>query len=257
MKVTVLGGSAAGGNPGQGCSGYLFSSPSTNLVVDLGPGTLLELRKHADFRTIDAVIITHMHVDHYLDLAALRYSLAYNPQKIDRKVPLLLPPGGKNHLEAIGTALSTGTNDDPFFASCFEISEFNPSAEINAGDFRIGFEATIHYIPTWAVRVSTESGKSIGYSADTGPCKALVSFFSGVDALVCEATFVTKQEEGSPRLHLTASEAGQLASESGVGQLLLTHSWAEFGTEPYLVAARTTYTGPVLLAKPGLTVVVE
>ena len=64
MKLTVLGGSAAGGNTGIGCSGLLVQEADTSLVIDLGPGTLLELRKHVDYRVISAIIISHYHLDH-------------------------------------------------------------------------------------------------------------------------------------------------------------------------------------------------
>ena len=69
MNLTVLGGSAASPNAGMGCAGLLVQTDRTRLVLDLGPGTLQELRRHTDFRMPDAVIVSHMHVDHVLDLA--------------------------------------------------------------------------------------------------------------------------------------------------------------------------------------------
>ena len=88
MKLTVLGGSAAGPNPGQGCSGYLVGSGMTHVVVDLGPGTFQELRRHVDFRAIDGVVLTHSHLDHFLDVLTLRYALAYNPVVAGAPLPL-------------------------------------------------------------------------------------------------------------------------------------------------------------------------
>src|SRR5215213_12027870 len=79
MELTVLGGSAAGPNPGQGCSGCLIESGATQVVVDLGPGTFTELRRHVDYRSIDGVVLSHGHLDHFLDVLTLRYALAYNP----------------------------------------------------------------------------------------------------------------------------------------------------------------------------------
>ena len=95
--VTVLGGSAASVGVGQGCAGYLARFGETRIVLDLGPGTLQELRKHTDFRALDAVVISHLHVDHMLDVVSMRFSLAYNPVKPEQRTPLWLPPGG--HVE--------------------------------------------------------------------------------------------------------------------------------------------------------------
>ena len=80
MRVTTLGGSAAGANTGMACSGLLVRTATTTALVDLGPGTFPELRRHVDFRALDGIVISHLHLDHTLDLGTMRYALAYNPQ---------------------------------------------------------------------------------------------------------------------------------------------------------------------------------
>lgn len=99
MQLTVLGGSAASPNAGMGCAGLLVQTETTRFVLDLGPGTLQELRRHADFRTLDAVIISHLHLDHVLDLLTLRHALVYNPIPAPNPIPVWLPPGGIDFLE--------------------------------------------------------------------------------------------------------------------------------------------------------------
>ena len=98
MKLTVLGGSAASPNVGMGCAGVLLQTDRTRLVLDLGPGTLQELRRHTDFRTLDAVIVSHMHVDHVLDLLC---GLAFRAL-VDRKVTDNLVGVGGDEEERIG-----------------------------------------------------------------------------------------------------------------------------------------------------------
>ena len=127
MKLTILGGSAAGGNTGAGCSGYLLQSGGSNVVLDLGPGVLPELRKHADFRTLDGIVISHLHLDHTLDLGALRFALAYNPNPPTRRMPLWMPPGGRAFLDAFSTAFRDEPGDSDFFTSVFDIAEYDPS----------------------------------------------------------------------------------------------------------------------------------
>src|SRR5687767_7989083 len=115
MKLTVLGGSAAGPNPGQGCSGYLVETGQTRLVLDLRPGTLPELRRQTDYRRLDDVVISHLHLDHVLDLLALRFLLAYNPVPRPDRLPLWLPPGGTDVLERAAPAFAGPEKSADFF----------------------------------------------------------------------------------------------------------------------------------------------
>ena len=121
MRLTVLGGSAAGVNTGQGCSGYLLETGETTLVLDLGPGTLPELRRHTDFRTLAGVVISHLHLDHVLDLLAFRFLLAYNPIRPPEKLPLWLPPNGRDFLRRAAAAFAQPGQEHDFFSGVFDI----------------------------------------------------------------------------------------------------------------------------------------
>ena len=254
MNVTVLGGAAAGGNTGSGCSGYLVQSAETNLVVDLGPGTLPELRKHCDFRAIDAIVITHWHVDHYLDLAALRFAAAYNPRPLEVQISLYMPPGAAQLLRRFGSSLPLDEPDYGFFDECFAIHEFDPEATISIGGLSCRFHPTKHYVPCWAVRISEQSGAEVGYTADTGPGAALERFFRGVHVLIAESTELDRDPDAVEPGHLTANEAGMLASVCSARTLVLTHMWEEFGFDNYLMRARESFDGEIVLATPGLQV---
>ncbi len=253
MKLTILGGAAAGGNTGMGCSGYLIESAETRLVVDLGPGTLLELRKHIDFRTLSAVIISHWHVDHYLDLAALRFALAYNPVKTDGAIPLYMPPGGAALLSRFGQSLQQDEQDPLFFGATFDVHEFEPQESLTVGSLTIRFIPTIHFVPCWAMRIEDDHGSSIGYTADTGPLAALMHFFAEVDLLVAEATDIDPPVSDGIVGHLTAAQAGELATKSGAKGLIVTHMWEENGFNAYEAGARALFGGPIHLARPGLS----
>jgi ribonuclease BN (tRNA processing enzyme) len=92
---------------------------------------------------------------------------------------------------------------------------------------------------------------SIGYTADTGPITNLGTFFRGVEALVCEATLLESTVSPMERSHLTAAEAGRLASTCQAKRLVLTHFWEELGAERLLAAAAETFAGPIEMAWPG------
>lgn len=254
MRLTVLGGSAAGPNPGQGCSGYLVQSGDTQIVTDLGPGTLTELRKHADFRKLDAVVLSHLHLDHCLDLLALRFALAYNPIPPPRQIPLWLPPDGLTFLDRLAQVLAeTGKAADYF--SVFTTREYDPEVPLTLGNLTIRFTPTVHYVPCWAMRISDGGDGDLLYTADTGPASDLVSFAAGSRVVVSEGTASGQPEEPSPeRGHLTPREAGALARECGAQTLVLTHLWAENNQFASLVEAGAAFAGQILLATPGLQV---
>ncbi len=251
MRLTILGGSAAGANPGQGCSGYLVESGSTQLVIDLGTGTFPELRRHVDFRSIDAVVLSHLHLDHTLDVLALRYALAYNPVSPDRRLPLWLPPGGLDFLDRLATALSDPPESSHYF-SVFDAREYDPEVDLWIGALRVRFQPTVHYIPCWATRVSNGGGGDLVYTADTGPTSDLASFSKGASVMIAEGS-----DQGisrgpvTRRGHLTPAEAGSLARDAEVNVLILSHLWAENDPLSAVQEAEMAFGGKVILATPG------
>ncbi len=257
MRLTVLGGSAAGTNTGQGCSGYLMESATTTLVLDLGPGTFQELRKHTNYRTLGAVVISHMHVDHVADLLALRFALAYNPLAPPGPVRLVLPPGGRAVLDKLAAVFASAGDASNFFGSVFDIHEYDPSVGITLDDLRLSFLPTVHFIPCWAVRISEPGtgARDLTYTADSGPAADLAEFADGSEVLVAEATYIDSPETTfEVRGHLSAAEAGTLASEANVATLILTHMWEELGFEQYRRRAASQFAGRIELARPGLHV---
>lgn len=257
MKLTVLGGSAAGPNTGQGCSGYLVSGNDTRIVLDLGPGTLPELRRHGDFRTLDAILVSHLHLDHILDLFALRFALAYNPVPAPLPVPLWLPPGGEAILRKAGAAFDAPGSHGDFFAPMFSIAEYDPMGSVEIGEFAVSFARTVHPLPCWAMRLSSRAqpDRDLVYTADTGPTANLSEFAGGAAVLVAEATLLTPGDEPiEERGHLTATEAGELASQAGVETLILTHMWEEIGVDEAQRQAAISFSGRIAVARPGLSI---
>ncbi len=183
--LTVLGGSAASVGTGQGCSGYLVSDDDTRIVLDLGPGTLPELRRHADFRTLDGIVVSHVHLDHVLDLLALRFALAYNPIPAPIPIPLWLPPGGAAVLRQIGEAFAEASRTD-FFAPMFFLAEFDPNDVIEMGNLSVRFARTVHPLPCWAMRIAARSqpDRDLVYTADTGPAADLAVFGAGAAVVI-------------------------------------------------------------------------
>lgn len=253
-RMTVLGGSAAGVGTGMGCSGYYVERDGTRLVLDLGPNTLLELRKHTDFRMLDGIIISHLHLDHILDLFALRFTLAYTPHRAARRLPLWLPPGGAAMLDRTAQLFDEPVAEATWFSDLFAIEEYDPERYLTVGCATITFTPTIHYVPVWAMRLSGGESGDLVYTADTGPAADLVDFCRDAEVLIAEATLLEPgSEPWELRGHLTPEEAAELANATSAQTMVLTHIWEELDPQRFVDRAAAVYHGRLELARPGLT----
>jgi ribonuclease BN (tRNA processing enzyme) len=252
MELTILGGSAAGPNPGQGCSGYLVESGTTRVVVDLGPGTFPELRRYVDYRLLDGVVLSHGHLDHFLDILTLRYALAYNPVAAVRPLPLWLPPGGLALLARLAQAILDHPDIDEFL-SVFDANQYEPDASLTIGELDFHFHPTVHYVPCWAMRISNGVDGDLFYTADTGPAANLAAVATGSHLIIAEGTDRgISHEPYESRGHLTPAEAGALARDAGANILVLSHLWVEDDPFRAVKEASQIFGGPVELAAPGL-----
>jgi ribonuclease BN (tRNA processing enzyme) len=209
---------------------------------------------HADFRALDAVVISHLHLDHLLDLLALRYALAYNPVPPRRPLPIWLPPGGLAYFGRLAAAIA-GAGDDRVFFSVFELRQYDPAEHLDIGGLTLRFHPTVHYVPCWAARVSNGVDGDLFYTADTGPSADLVPFAAGSVVVVAEGTAGTESDEPvASRGHLRPSEAGALARRIGATRLILSHIWIESDPFAAVELAEKAFGRPVDLAVPGLRV---
>jgi ribonuclease BN (tRNA processing enzyme) len=218
VKLTVVGCSPAWPNPGRAHSGYLLAHEAGRLLVDCGPGVLSRLREGEGWPHVDAIAITHMHIDHYGDLAAWLWGHLHVPPSGTRAPKLWLPPGGRDDLYHLASR----------FHEVFAIEEYVDAAPFEAAGFTILPVAVAHYTqPTWGFRIEAD-GKVAAFSSDTGPTPALARLAADADVFLCEAT-LDEGEEGA-RGHLTAREAAAAAAEARVRRLLLVHRPAELST---------------------------
>lgn len=257
MKLTVIGGSAASPNPGDAGSSYLVTHESASLLLDCGPDSISKLRQYSGLRQIDAVLISHLHSDHTLDLVPFRYGLRYIPGGRGPRLPLWLPPGGRAFLDQLGRTFALGAEaSEPFFDGEFDVCEYEDDSVLTVGPFTVTFLPTKHYVECWAMRVSA-GGRQLAYLADSGPFEPLIEFARAADVAICEAT-LPAEATGSPENsgHMTAAQAGDIAQRAGVRHLLLTHLWAEHDLAAVAREARSTFSGAISIASGGVQVVV-
>jgi ribonuclease BN (tRNA processing enzyme) len=260
VRITVLGKSPSWQDAGGACSGYLVEEAGTFLLLDCGNGVFSKLRRYRDYVAVDAVVISHLHADHFLDLVPYAYALTYAPRQqpvaVDRwpgtarpARPMLLAPRGARETfrRIVGAWGAEGLIDN-----AFDIYEYAPGEELTVGTMSLRFHAVPHWLPTCAVGVRpiADGSGRFTYGADSAPTDELVRFAAGSDLLMIEATLPRPERDGV-RGHLTPAEAGEHGSRAKVGRLVITH----FSEERNVLGARReperAFEGPVSVAREG------
>jgi ribonuclease BN (tRNA processing enzyme) len=245
-RLTVAGSSSSIPRPERACSSYLIDDGETPVVFDLGTGSFANLRCHLDYDRLDAVVISHMHADHFIDLIPLRYALRYGPRRRERKLSVYLPPDGSALLRTMVSAFPHEGGGD-FLDDVYEIAEYDPARPLAIGGATVRFAHTAHYIPAFAMRWE-RAGVSVTYSADTAPDERVVALARETDVFLCEATLRHGQVEQGMRGHSSAADAAAMARDAGVRRLVLTHYPEEHTARDLGQSARELFTGDILVA---------
>jgi ribonuclease BN (tRNA processing enzyme) len=215
VRLTVVGSSPAWPNPGSAHAGYLVESNGRRLLVDCGPGVLARLREREVWPSVEAIAITHAHLDHVGDLVPWLWGHLMGPARGTPAPELWLPPGGQASLETLVAGES--------LAEAFSVRHYRDGEQFTAAGLTIVPVAMRHFgIAAFGLRVS-DGTATIAFSGDTGPTDALDVLARDVDLLVCEATTADPAPAAVDRGHLSAGEAVAAATRAGARRLLLTH----------------------------------
>jgi ribonuclease BN (tRNA processing enzyme) len=259
MRLTVLGKSPSWQDAGGACSGYLVEEDGTSVVVDCGNGVFGKLRKYRDYTRVDAVVISHIHADHWLDLIPFSYALTYAPRQqpvpVDRwpgtaspARPRLIVPRGA--LDCFRRVVGVWGNED-LIEKAFTIEEYGEDDKPEIGPLRLSFQSVPHFTETFAISVhSTNGGGKLAFGADSRPSVDLVSFARGSDLLLVEAT-LPRPERSGMRGHLTPREAGEHGKAAGARRLVITHISDELDSLWARNEAQDAFGGPVEVAHEG------
>lgn len=240
LTLTVLGCSGTWASATSGCSGYLVDDGSTRVWVDCGSGSVSALQHHCEIADVDALVITHEHPDHVLDVAVLRNAMVYGLGL--EGLPLYAPQPTLDHLAAvIGGPLAP-----PFVPRAVADGD-----EVEVATLRLRFSRTDHPVETLAVRVDPVDGSSgaIAYSSDTGPGWSLAALGPGIALAVVEATFL-EATPNAPPVHRTAAVTGADARSAGVMRLVITHITPSGDPEAHRAEAEAAFGASVEVAIP-------
>jgi ribonuclease BN (tRNA processing enzyme) len=262
VRITVLGKSPAWQDAGGACSGYLIEQDGFALLLDCGNGVFSKLRRFRDYVDVGAVIVSHLHADHFLDLVPFAYALTYAPRQ--QPVPVAGWPGTghparpdlyapRGATEMFRRIVSNWGNEE-LIEQAFHLHEYDGTDVLQVGPFSVRFCEVPHYMATFAVELSSQGNGAgpgrLTYSADCRPNDELIEFARNTDVLLIEAT-LPRPERTGVRGHLTPCEAGEHGRRAAAGRLVLTHISDELDQAWARSEAERSYGGPVELAAEG------
>jgi len=246
VKLTVIGCSGSFPGPDAAASCYLVEADGFRLVLDLGNGSLSELQRQVQLDEIDAVLLSHLHSDHCMDLCSFYVARKYDPDgRFGKKLPVYGPRGSAERMaRAYFDAGRPAGLDD-----VYDFQTLSPG-RLALGPFDITLGRVNHPVETFATRLE-HAGRVLTYSGDTGESDTLVSLARDADLFLCESTFHEGRDDARD-LHLNGRQAGEHGARAGVRRLVLTHipPWNDKQRSLDEVG-RSSYTGVVDLARPG------
>jgi ribonuclease BN (tRNA processing enzyme) len=246
MQLTVLGSAASYAGADQACSGYLVEHEGTTIMVDCGNGTLANAAHVTDVTSLDAVLVSHTHTDHFLDLFALEAALRFAPEGPLGSLPVYLPDGLWERMLALLPASGAA-----HLAEAFEPHVLRAGEPLRFDDVTVTPRPVDHDGPSFAFVIEVPDAK-LAYTGDTRDGDAVRAAVAGCDVLLAECTLPEEYAGRGP--HMTATEAGRLAKGSGAELLVLTHLWPTADHERMLREARAAFDGEVVLAEELLTI---
>jgi ribonuclease BN (tRNA processing enzyme) len=259
MKITVLGKSPAWQDAGGACSGYLIEEEGATLLLDCGSGVFAKLREVRDYTKVEAVLLSHLHADHMLDLVPYAYALLLSPRQQPAPVAghpgsrrparprLIAPPGAEETFRRL-----TGSwGNETLISDGFELEEYDATSTVEVGPLRARFRQVPHHVTSHAVSLSSDRGGGrLVFSGDSRPSEDLVEAARDADLFIVEAT-LPRPERTGVRGHLTAAEAGDHARRARAKRVVLTHISDELESERVAAEAAAAYGGPVEVAREG------
>lgn len=234
LSVTVLGCDGSYPGPNGACSGYLLACGGTRIWLDAGSGTLANLQEQLPIEALDAVVISHQHPDHWTDLEHLAVASRW---VLKRPAIPVYAPEDLSSLLRVGVAAET-----------LEWHHVRDGDRVEIGAMTMSFSETDHVATTLAVRVDG-GGRSLGYSADTGPGWDFTELGSGLHLALCEATYLSDHEGSIP--HLSARQAGLSAKKAAVERLVITHLWPRVDKAEARAEAAASFGADVTVAAIG------
>jgi ribonuclease BN (tRNA processing enzyme) len=221
MRLTIVGCSGSFAGPRSPASCYLVQAEhegrSWSLVLDLGSGALGALQRHVDPTAVDAVMLSHLHCDHCLDLCGLYVMQKYRPDPVSHSRIPVYGPLRTGERMARAYDLTAGGMD-----SEFDFRELSDGAPVRIGPFTVTPHLVNHPVEAYGFRVEADA-KVLAYTGDTDACDALEPLCHNAALVLSDSAFIDGRDLAQG-IHLSGSRAARAAVDAGgVARLMLTH----------------------------------
>jgi ribonuclease BN (tRNA processing enzyme) len=250
VRLTIVGCSGSFPGPDSAASCYLVEADDDagrtwRVLLDLGNGALGPLQRLVDLGALDALLISHLHPDHFMDTCGLYVARRYHPDgPAAGALPVFGPSDVAERLvEAYGADAAEGLGET------YTLQEWVDGRTVTVGPLTVTPRLVLHPVEAYGLRVE-HRGRVLAYSGDTDACPALDELAKDADLLLAEASFQEDRDE-IRGIHLTGRRAGEAAAAAAARRLVLTHIPVWTDGDVVLAEARGAYAGPVELARPG------
>jgi ribonuclease BN (tRNA processing enzyme) len=248
VKVTVLGSSGAYPAAGGAASGYLLEHEGFHAALDFGTGALSNLQRQIPFAELEAVVLSHEHMDHCLDLYPMFIARFFAAERLPA-LPVWAPPGAFD-----GVAVLEDDEGRRQMRDVYDVHEVEAGSEFEVGPFRISTRLLPHWVPNSGMRIAAD-GVVLAYTGDTGPSEEIETIARDADLLIAEASWQDADlASGKQPFHLTARQSAEHATRAGARRTMLSHFWPGSDRDLSHEQASEAYDGELLLAHEGLTV---
>lgn len=245
LHLDVLG--CAGTHPSatRMCSSYLVTAGEYRLLLDCGNGALTNLQKICDVADIDAVVISHLHHDHFADIYGLYYALRFH-SKGPLSVPIYAPAGAQEFLNQL-------LGDFDTFGQVCRFEKVAAGDRRKLGPLTATFFAANHPVEAHATRLELD-GTVLTYTGDSAPTPALVAAAREADLFIADCTWLERQRPLPQNVHMTGYEAGQHAQQAAVKRLMITHVYPSNDPADVAAEAAQAFDGEILIATDRMEV---
>ena len=250
MKLTVVGCSGSYPGPDSPASCYLLEEEhegrTWRVLLDLGSGALGVLQRYVDPLDIDAVLLSHLHADHCLDLCGYYVMRKYHPKGPQPPLPVHGPSDTAGRM-----ARAYDLPEDPGMTQEFDFRPWSPRQPVTVGPFTVEALLVEHPVEAYGLRIRAGDAL-VAYTGDSARCDQLEVLAAGADLLLAEASF-HHEAVNPPGIHLTGTDCGEVAGAAGVGRLVITHVPPWYDPRDMLAAAQKAWDGETELATQGAT----
>lgn len=222
MELTVLGSGTALPQAHRAPTGIWLKTAQVSMLVDCGAGTSQRLvTAGGSLRTLDAILLSHAHLDHLGDLPSMLFSMA---------MPTV---GRKSALDIVHSRALTPYLDGlrRTFGDWMAPEEFpirwhplDPGQGWRRGALQVTTFEVAHHATSIGFRVRSPDGVSVAIPGDTSLCQPLIEGVTGADCLVIECS--APDDRPVPK-HMTPSDVIYLAQQASPSTVVITHQYPE------------------------------